>query len=61
MKIPPGNYGAVWISEAIDLSKPMKYPMLGKLLMRMSTKKRRQNGYKNAATRMATKFSKGVS
>ncbi len=56
-----GDYGQVWISEAIALSKPDGLLKVRSLFERMTTPKRRCNSAKGLATRMGLKFAKGLS
>ena len=51
----PGDYGQVWISESIAVSKPDNLRNVTRLFERQPTATRRKNAYRAAATMMAKK------
>lgn len=51
----PGDFGQLWISESIAVSKPDNVRNVTRLFERQPTATRRKNAYKAAATMMAMK------
>ena len=56
----PGDYGQVWISEAVTLSKPDNVRNVTRLFERQTTATRRKNAYKGHSTMRVRKFVDGL-
>jgi hypothetical protein len=52
----PGDFGQIWVSESIALSRPDNLRNITRLFERQSTEKRRRNAYKASVSRMAQRF-----